>query len=213
MNISINAASKYIRGNLILQNVDISLTGGKIYGLQGPNGSGKTMLMRLICGLMRPNKGAVYIDGKQLHKELDFPGSLGMLIENPAFLPQYTGVENLRLLAEIKGIAGIEDIRRTLLAVGLDPDDKRKYRKYSLGMKQRLGIAAAVMEKPELILLDEPTNALDDSGVEQICSLIRGERDRGALVILACHDASILEKLADEIYTVIDGRVTRKDPR
>lgn len=213
MNISINAASKYIRGNLILQNVDISLTGGKIYGLQGPNGSGKTMLMRLICGLMRPNKGAVYIDGKQLHKELDFPGSLGMLIENPAFLPQYTGVENLRLLAEIKGIAGIEDIRRTLLAVGLDPDDKRKYRKYSLGMKQRLGIAAAVMEKPELILLDEPTNALDDSGVEQICSLIRRERDRGALVILACHDASILEKLADEIYTVIDGRVTRKDPR
>ena len=213
MNISINAASKYIRGNLILQNVDISLTGGKIYGLQGPNGSGKTMLMRLICGLMRPNKGAVYIDGKQLHKELDFPGSLGMLIENPAFLPQYTGVENLRLLAEIKGIAGIEDIRRALLAVGVDADDKRKYRKYSLGMKQRLGIAAAVMEKPELILLDEPTNALDDSGVEQICSLIRGERDRGALVILACHDASILEKLADEIYTVIDGRVTRKDPR
>ncbi len=212
MNISINAASKYIRRNLILQDVDISLTGGKIYGLQGPNGSGKTMLMRLICGLMRPNKGAVYIDGKQLHKELDFPESLGMLIENPAFLPQYTGVDNLRLLAEIKGIAGIEDIRRTLLAVGLNPDDKRKYRKYSLGMKQRLGIAAAVMEKPELILLDEPTNALDDSGVEQICSLIRRERDRGALVILACHDASIMEKLADEIYTVIDGRVTRKDP-
>lgn len=212
MNISINSASKYIRRNMILQDVDISLTGGKIYGLQGPNGSGKTMLMRLICGLIRPNKGAVYIDGKQLHKDLDFPESMGMLVENPAFLPQYTGVENLRLLAEIKGIAGIEDIRQTLLAVGLNPDDKRKYRKYSLGMKQRLGIAAAIMEKPELILLDEPTNALDYSGVEQICSLIRRERDRGALVILACHDASVLEKLADEIYTVIEGRVARKEP-
>ena len=212
MIITINSASKYIRKNLILQDVDISLTGGKIYGLQGPNGSGKTMLMRLICGLIRPNKGAVYIDGKQLHKDLDFPESVGMLIENPAFLPQYTGVENLRLLTEIKGIAGPEDIRQTLLAVGLNPDDKRKYRKYSLGMKQRLGIAAAVVEKPELILLDEPTNALDDSGVEQICGLIRRERDRGALVILACHDASILEKLADEIYTVTDGRVARKEP-
>lgn len=212
MNISINSASKHIRRNLILRDVNISLTGGKIYGLQGPNGSGKTMLMRMICGLIRPNKGAVYIDGKQLHKDLDFPKSLGMLIENPAFLPQYTGMENLRLLAEIKGIAGIEDIRQTLLAVGLNPDDKRKYRKYSLGMKQRLGIAAAVMEKPELILLDEPTNALDDSGVEQICSLIRRERDRGALVILACHDASVLEKLADEIYTVIEGQVARKEP-
>ena len=210
MNIRIDNATKFIRGALILDKVNITFESGKIYGLQGPNGSGKTMLMRLIGGLIRPSSGNVYIDNEKLGQAYDFPKSMGLLIENPAFLPNYTGLKNLELLANIKGNADLAQLRQTILDVGLNPDDKRKYRKYSLGMKQRLGIAAAIMEKPDLILIDEPTNALDDAGIEQICALIRRERDRGALIIMACHDAEILNDLSDEIYTIYEGKVERK---
>ena len=210
MNIRIDNATKFIRGALILDKVNITFESGKIYGLQGPNGSGKTMLMRLIGGLIRPSSGNVYIDNDKLGQAYDFPKSMGLLIENPAFLPNYPGLKNLELLANIKGNADLAQLRQTTLDVGLNPDDKRKYRKYSLGMKQRLGIAAAIMEKPDLILIDEPTNALDDAGIEQICALIRRERDRGALIVMACHDAKILEDLSDEIYTIYEGKVERK---
>ena len=210
MKIIVKNATKVIKGATILKNVNIELESGRIYGLQGPNGGGKTMLMRLVCGLIRPTEGEVFLDDKRLGKDMDFPPSLGLLIENPAFLPGYTGLNNLQMLARLQNRIGIEQIRQTLSEVGLDPDDKRKYRKFSLGMKQRLGIAAAIMENPSLILLDEPTNALDEAGVEQICQLIRRERDRGALIILACHDANVLESLSDEIFTICDGRVERK---
>lgn len=213
MKIEVKNATKYIRGTLILKDVNLELEGGKVYGLQGPNGGGKTMLMRLIGGLIRATEGQVLIDGKQLGKELDFPPSIGLLIENPAFLPGYTGLKNLRLLAQLQNRVGEQEIRTAIADVGLVPDDKRKFRKYSLGMKQRLGIAAAIMEAPELILLDEPTNALDEKGVAQIMELIRRERDRGALIILACHDAAILEDISDEIYTVAEGHVERKAVR
>lgn len=210
MKIKIDHVTKFIKQALILDKVSLEFESGKVYGLQGPNGSGKTMLMRLVSGLIRPTEGTVEIDGKILGKDLDFPDSIGLLIENPAFLPEYTGFKNLELLASIKGMATAEDIRKAISDAGLDPDDKRKYGKYSLGMKQRLGIAGVLMEQPELILLDEPTNALDDKGVEQICQLICRERDRGALIIAACHDAVILERISDEIYTVYEGRVERK---
>lgn len=210
MKIKVKNATKVIKGAVILKNVELELEGGKIYGLQGPNGGGKTMLMRLICGLIRPTEGDVYIDGKLLGDQIDFPPSLGLLIENPAFLPGYTGLQNLEMLAQLQERVGTEQVRKTIEDVGLEPDDKRKYRKYSLGMKQRLGIASAIMEQPDLILLDEPTNALDETGVEQICQLIRRERDRGALVIMACHDAAVLESLSDEIFKVYDGKVERK---
>lgn len=210
MKIEVKNATKYIKKALILDHVNIELEGGRIYGLQGPNGGGKTMLMRLLCGLIRPTEGQVLIDGKQLGVDMDFPDSVGLLIENPAFLPNYTGYENLELLASLRCRVGEAELHAALSDVGLAPSDKRKYRKFSLGMKQRLGIAAAVMEKPALILLDEPTNALDDSGVERICSLIRRERDRGALVVMACHDADILESLSDEIFCIHDGIVERK---
>ena len=213
MNIEVIHATKYIKKSLILKDVNIDLESGTVYGLQGPNGGGKTMLMRLLCGLIRATEGQVLIDGRELGKDMDFPSSLGLLIENPAFLPGYTGLQNLLLLAQLQDRVGETDIRQALLDVGLNPDDKRKYRKYSLGMKQRLGIAAAIMEQPELILLDEPTNALDDKGVAQICNLIRRERDRGALVVLACHDAEILENLSDEIFYIHDGIVERKGIR
>ena len=210
MKIKIKNATKIIRKAVILKDIQLELESGMIYGLQGPNGGGKTMLMRLIAGLIRPNRGTVFVDGKELGKELDFPPSVGLLIENPGFLPNYTGFKNLELLAQLQGRADTEQIRQTLTEVGLNPDDPRKYRKYSLGMKQRLGIASALMEKPDLILLDEPTNALDEEGVEQICRLIRRERDRGALIIMSCHDAKILESLADQIITVVDGDARKK---
>ena len=181
-----------------------------MYGLQGPNGAGKTMLMRLIAGLIRPTSGSVIIDGKTLGKDLDFPASMGLLLENPAFLPDYTGAKNLELLAGIQGCIGHKEIEQSLRNVGLSPDDKRKYRKYSLGMKQRLGIAAAIMEKPDLILLDEPTNSLDEKGTEQICHLIRAERQRGALMILASHDSKVIENIANEIYVIDSGYVQKK---
>lgn len=205
--IEINNVTKVIKGSTVLRNVSLDMECGKIYGLKGPNGSGKTMLMRLVAGLIRPTEGEVDIKQKRLGRDFDFPPSLGMLIENPAFLPNYSGSKNLELLAQIKGIASKDAVRQAILDVGLNPDDKKKYRKYSLGMKQRLGIAAALMESPEIIILDEPTNALDDDGIELILSLIRRERERGALIILSCHDAEILHAVSDVIIRISEGRI------
>lgn len=213
MKIIIDNASKQIKGAEILNNVCLTLESGKIYGFQGPNGSGKTMLMRMISGLIRPTSGAVYIDGEKLGKEIDFPRSMGLLIETPAFLPSHTGLKNLELLAQIKNNISLETVKRAIETVGLDPEDRRIFRKYSLGMKQRLGIAAAIMEKPDMILLDEPFNALDAQGVEQIGQVIKEERDRGALILMACHDAQILESIADEIYSFHEGEVKKKECR
>lgn len=210
MEIIVNNATKCIKKAPILDNVSLELQSGMIYGLQGPNGSGKTMLMRLISGLIRPTSGKVYIDGRELGKEMYFPVSVGMLIETPAFLSNYTGLQNLELLAQIQNRISSRDIRLVLASVGLDPDDKRKYRKYSLGMKQRLGLAAAIMEKPDLLFLDEPTNALDGDGIALVCDLILREKARGALIVIACHDPVILERLSDEVYTIAEGRITKK---
>ena len=212
MDIQIKNATKIIKGNVILDNVNLTLHSGMIYGLQGPNGSGKTMLMRLVSGLIRATAGEVRIDGQLLGKEMDFPHSIGLLIETPAFLPNHTGLKNLELLAQIKNEIAEEDVRKAIKRVGLNPDDKRTFRRYSLGMKQRLGIASAIMEKPDIIILDEPINALDEHGVEQICEIIKAERERGALIIMACHDAQILESMADEIYSIYEGRVKKNVP-
>lgn len=210
MNIQIKNCSKKIKGTTVLQNINLELSGATVYGLQGPNGSGKTMLMRLISGLIRPTSGSIVMDGKTLGRDFDFPPSMGLLLENPQFLSEYTGFINLKLLANTQGRIGQEEISQALLKVGLSPEDKRKYRKYSLGMKQRLGIAAAIMERPDLILLDEPTNSLDEKGTEQICELIRAECHRGALIVLASHDSKVIERVADEIYVVNSGCVQRK---
>lgn len=169
------------------------------------------MLMRLISGLIRPTSGQVIVNGEVLGKDIDFPSSIGLLIENPVFLPYYTGQKNLELLAEIKNKITTEEVQKTIEQVGLDPQDKRSFRKYSLGMKQRLGIAAAIMEKPEILVLDEPFNALDESGVEKIKMIIKAQRERGALVVLACHDSRILESISDEVYTIYEGRIKYKD--
>ena len=210
MEINVINVTKLIKGSIILQNVNANLKSGKIYGLYGPNGSGKTMFMRLIAGLIHPTTGTVCIDQSILGQDMDFPSSIGLLIENPALLPNYTGYNNLKLLANIKEVVSDSEIREAIERVGLDPMDKRKYRKYSLGMKQRIGIAAAIMEHPDIILLDEPTNALDDTGITQIKQLILEERDRGALIIMACHDIKIMEELCDEILCVNAGTLSKK---
>lgn len=210
MEITIRNVTKYINKRLILCNVNLMFVGGVVYGLQGPNGAGKTMLMRLVAGLIRPSEGTVLINDSELGKEFDFPNSVGILLEQPAFLPSYTGLKNLELLAAIQKKVSRQEIREVLSLVGLDPDDNRKYRKYSLGMKQRLGIAAAIMEKPELILLDEPTNALDEDGIEMVRDVITEERKRGAIVIVACHDPVFLSHISDEILSVNDGIIHKK---
>lgn len=166
------------------------------------------MLMRLICGLIYPTKGEIVIDGKRQGKEITFPQSVGLLLENPAFLDSYTGFENLEMLASIKNIITREEIHEAITSVGLDPLDKRKYKKFSLGMKQRLGIAAAIMEKPDILILDEPTNSLDSSGVSLVKTIIAKERERGAIIILACHDLPVLQDVSDEIFLLEQGKIT-----
>lgn len=208
MTIEVKSVTKVLRKITVLEDVNLILESGTIYGLRGVNGSGKTMLMRLIAGLIRPTRGEVFLDGKQLGKDLSFPPDMGMLIENPAFLDGYTAAQNLRLLAGIRKKVGEERIREILEQVGLGWEDKRKYRQFSLGMKQRLGIAGAVLEHPQLLLIDEPTNALDTDGVEMVQELLLEEKSRGALIVLACHDFSILQGLSDVLYSVKEGRVS-----
>ena len=206
--IVVNEVSKSIYGVPIINSVSMTLVSGNVYGFQGINGSGKTMLMRLICGLIYPTKGEIVIDGKRLGKEITFPKSVGLLLENPAFLDSYTGFENLEMLASIKNIITREEIHDAITSVGLDPLDKRKYKKFSLGMKQRLGIAAAIMEKPDILILDEPTNSLDSSGVSLVKTILAKERERGAIIILACHDLPVLQDVSDEIFLLEQGKIT-----
>lgn len=208
MTIEVKSVTKVLRKITVLEDVNLILESGTIYGLRGVNGSGKTMLMRLMAGLIRPTKGKVLLDGRRLGEELSFPSDMGMLIENPAFLDGYTAAQNLRLLAGIRKKVGEERIREVLEQVGLGYEDKRKYRQFSLGMKQRLGIAGAVLEHPQLLLIDEPTNALDTDGVEMVQELLLEEKKRGALIVLACHDFSILQSLSDVLYSVKEGRVS-----
>lgn len=199
--------SKEIGGYKVLSHITTSMLEGKITGFQGINGSGKTMLMRVIAGLVKPTSGKVIINGKCLGKDISMPESMGILIENPAFLDAYTGLQNLEMLASLKGLPDKETLQQTLAAVGLDPNDKRKYKKYSLGMKQRLGIAAAVMNEPEVVLLDEPTNALDEEGLIMLRRIILQQKERGATVVLASHDRAFLEPLADDMLVFREGRV------
>lgn len=207
MEIEVKNLTKDIKGVRVLDNINLSMKSGKVYGLRGHNGCGKTMLMRAISGLILPTSGCVVIDGKELGKDMSFPESIGMMIEYPAFVNGYTGFENLKMVASIKKKISDERIREVLSEVGLKPDDKRTFKKYSLGMKQRLGIACAIMESPKLVILDEPVNALDEDGVKTVRDILHKEKERGALVILACHDKDEMDCLADEIYVMAEGKL------
>ncbi len=207
MEIILKDVSKSIAGATILKNMNYTFTDGKIYGLRGKNGCGKTMLMRSIAGLMKPTSGEIYIDGDKLYSDLEVPKSVGILIENPAFLPEYSGFQNLKLLAGIKKRIADDQIRTVIERVGLDCGDKRPVRKYSLGMKQRLGIAAAIMESPDIILLDEPINAIDEAGVEVVRKCIFDLKNDNRIIIVACHDREELDSLADVVLKLSNGTI------
>jgi ABC-2 type transport system ATP-binding protein len=195
---------KSIKSRPILNNVSYNFEYGKIYGLYGHNGSGKTMLLRAIAGLLVPDSGSVVIDGKVLHKDMSFPPSIGIVIENMNLLPQYNAFDNLK----IKKTATDEDIKTALERVGLKSDLKVK--KFSLGMKQRLNIAQAVFEKQKIILLDEPTNALDNDGVQLIYKLLKEEKERGALVVITTHHKEDLEEVCDVVLKMTEGELHEK---
>lgn len=207
MRIEIHGLTKRMKGNEVLKGIDLQLEGGKIYGVQGKNGCGKTMLMRSIAGLILPTEGEIIINGKKLHRDISVPESIGILIENPSFLGEYSGFENLKMLASINLSLADEEIDELLEQVGLSEQRDKKFGKYSLGMKQRLGVAAAIMGNPEIILLDEPINAIDGEGVEQMRQVILGMRDEGRIIIVACHDKEEMELLADEIIVMVEGEV------
>ena len=192
----------------VLKNINLTLESGKVIGLKGKNGSGKTMLMRAISGLILPTSGKVYINDKELGRHISFPPSIGILIENPSFISNYTGFKNLKIHASIQNRISDDEIRDAIRKVGLDPDDKRTFKKYSLGMKQRLGIAAAIMERPDIVILDEPINALDEAGAGLIKGLLDELKANGSLIIIACHDTEELNYLSDEIYEIYDGEIT-----
>ena len=207
MKIEITNLKKVIKGTIVLDDINYTFSGGRIYGLCGKNGCGKTMLMRLIAGLIYPSSGTIRIKDKVLGKDISFPESVGMLIENPSFLNDYTGKQNLEMLAGLQKNVDKAEVRRVLEQVGLDPDDKRKFYKYSLGMRQRLGIAAAIMGSPELILLDEPINAIDAEGVSVIRDAIRALMDYERIIIIACHDKEEMEYMADTVLHMSEGRL------
>lgn len=192
----------------VLKNINLTLESGKVIGLKCKNGSGKTMLMRAISGLILPTSGKVYINDKELGRQISFLPSIGILIENPSFISNYTGFKNLKILASIQNRISDDEIRDAIRKVGLDPDDKRTFKKYSLGMKQRLGIAAAIMERPDIVILDEPINALDEAGAGLIKGLLDELKANGSLIIIACHDTEELNYLSDEIYEIYDGEIT-----
>lgn len=208
MKIKVENLTKVIKGNTILDHISVEMASGNIYGISGINGSGKTMFMRALCGLILPTEGDIIIDGKRIGKDISFPESVGLLLENPSFLSGHTGFENLKILASIRGTTSDQQIRDTLSAVGLNPDDTRKYKKYSLGMKQRLGIACAVVENPDFIILDEPLNALDEDGSKQIIELIKSLKNSGKLILLSCHDKEELKNLSDHIFIIKSGRLS-----
>lgn len=211
MIIKVENLSKTINNNLVLNNVSLKFESGKIYGLAGKNGSGKTMLMRAICGLILPTEGKICFDEKKLHQDFSFPPNIGALIEYPGFIDSYSGFKNLQIIAKINNNIDDEDIINTLECVGLDPKDKKIFKKYSLGMKQKLGIACAIMEKPDIIILDEPFNALDEISVDKIKKIILSEKDRGAIVIMSCHDKEDLLSLTDEIYYLQNGSIIKTE--
>ena len=191
----------------ILKQISLKLEDGHIYGLVGNNGCGKTMLMRCICGFIRPTCGEVLVDGKQVGVDVDYLPDAGVILETPGFIPYYSGCRNLKALADIRGLAGREEIRDTLTLVGLDPDLKLPVRKYSLGMRQRLGIAQAIMEQQKTLILDEPMNGLDKHGVQDVRELLLKLKGEGRLILLASHNSEDIRILCDEIYEMEMGEI------
>lgn len=209
--IQLQNVTKRIKENTVLDNVSYTFKSGFVYGLYGQNGSGKTMLLRAISGLINLDSGSIFIDGEKLHDKIEFPPETGIVIENMELLPECSAKKNLQMLAKIKNIADEKDIIFSLERVGLDPDSDKKVKKFSLGMKQRLNIAQAIFENQKIILLDEPTNALDEEAVQLIYKIIREEKSRGATIIVATHHKEDLKEVCDVILKIAEGKIVEEN--
>ena len=203
--IEVCGVNKYFGEEHVLKDVSHTFEKGKIHGIVGNNGSGKTVLMKCICGFLKPDSGVIYVNHKQVGKETDFPEDIGIIIETPGFLPHLSGTQNLKILASLQKKANALTIRTVLEQVGLDPDMKKPVGKYSLGMRQRLGFAQALMEDPSLLILDEPLNGLDKHGVVHIRNVIKGLRAEGKTVILASHNQVDIGELCDTVCEMDAG--------
>ena len=206
--IEVKNVSLILQKNEILKGVSINFERGKIHGLIGRNGSGKTMLMKCICGFVKPTSGEIYVDKKRIGKDCDFPENIGLIIETPGFIPYYSGFKNLKLLANLRGKINTEQIKKAMERVGLDPNLKRHVRKYSLGMRQRLGLAQAIMENPELLVLDEPMNGLDKDGVGDMRQYLLDLKLQGKTILIASHSSEDIDVLCDTVCEMDKGILT-----
>ena len=197
--------SKKFGDEMVVREVSLFLEPGKIYGIVGRNGSGKTVLFKMIIGFLRPTAGKIFVNGKEIGKDVDFAEDIGIIIETPGFLGGFSGYKNLEYLAGIKKRIGKEEIRKSMETVGLDPDSRKKVKKYSLGMRQRLGIAQAIMEHPKLLILDEPMNGLDREGAAEIRKLFLQLKEEGVTILLASHHKEDVDELCDVVYEMEDG--------
>lgn len=209
--ITVDHVTKRFRDQTVLQDVSCSFVDGMIHGIVGANGSGKTVLMKCICGFLLPDSGRVLIDGRQVGKAFDFPPSLGLIIETPGFLPSRSGISNLKLLAAIRHRAKKEDLIRAMERVGLDPGLRKPVGKYSLGMRQRLGLAQAIMEDPKLLILDEPFNGLDQKGAAEIRSLLLQLKQEGKTILLSSHNQTDIDTLCNTVLELDAGRIQQSD--
>ena len=203
--IQIEQVSKSFQERKVLKNISCELNWGQVYGIVGNNGSGKTVLMKCICGLLPYDEGSIRVNGKKIGKDVDFPEDMGMIIESPGFLPGMTGIKNLKILAAVNHRIQESQIRETMRVVGLDPNLKQPVGKYSLGMRQRLGIAQAIMEKPEILILDEPMNGLDKHGVKEIREVLLQMKEENRVILLSSHNPKDIDYLRDVVFEMDDG--------
>ncbi len=207
--ITITNVGKIIENQVILKDINLEFNNSKIYGLIGRNGSGKTVLLKCICGFMKVSSGEIKLNDSIIGKDITFMNNLGFIINSPGFLPDLSGLKNLLYLASIKKKVNKQSICNTMSLVGLDWRSNKKVGKYSMGMKQRLGIAQAIMENPDILILDEPMNGLDNQGVEDIRTLLFAEKERGKLIIITSHNNEDIDFLCDEVYKMIEGNIEK----
>lgn len=209
--IKVNNLTKIINGQVILRDISMELKCGKIYGFVGRNGSGKTMLMRHLIGFTYATEGEVIVKDEVLGAGRDVPENVGAIIETPGFIPEFSGYKNLKILASIRGKITNDAIKDAMILVGLNPDEKKAVRKYSLGMKQRLGLAQALMEKPDILILDEPMNGLDNNGVNDMRDLLLKRRSEDNLIVIASHNSEDIRILCDELFYFDEGMIVKHE--
>lgn len=207
--VRLEGVCKKFKEEQVLKGITHSFEKGNIHGIVGFNGSGKTVMFKCICGFLKPEEGHIWVNGQEVGKDVDFPPSLGMIIENPGFLPRLTGLANLKRLAAINRVIKEQEIRENIRKVGLDPDSSKKVGEYSLGMRERLGIAQALMEDPQLLILDEPFNGLDKRGAADVCALLLELKERGKTILLAAHNLANMEELCDTVCEMDAGVLTQ----